>query len=423
MQPLRSKTDCEVAVIGAGPYGLSVAAHLKAAKVDALALGRPMSFWREHMPKGMRLRSPWVASHFSDPDRAFSLDAYAARERALSAPVPLDDFVRYGEWFQSQAVPDLDTRKVIHVKYQHKTFHLRLADGDTIRAKRVVVAAGLENQDYRPEAFRGLPKELVSHTCDHDSLGDFRGRRVAVIGRGQSACESAALLHEAGADVELISRGDVNWLGTEAVGGRARNDLVWRLHKAMLSPSGVGPFPIGWLAEAPDLVRRLPAGLKAQFTARCLRPGAAAWVRSRFDGVRCNPGRTILAARAAGEGVALQLDNGVREFDHVLLATGYRIDIARMPFLSPKLIHKVHLRDGSPVLSAGCETTLHGLHFVGSSAVLSFGPLMRFVAGAGFAARSVTGAVLGRRRRSLFDWRRTPRRDIVPDAAESASRP
>src|SRR5215472_17796598 len=71
--------DCEVAVIGAGPYGLAVAAHLRAADISTRVFGRALSFWRENMPKGMRLRSPWIATQIADPDRRFSLDAFARR--------------------------------------------------------------------------------------------------------------------------------------------------------------------------------------------------------------------------------------------------------------------------------------------------------------------------------------------------------
>jgi cation diffusion facilitator CzcD-associated flavoprotein CzcO len=410
-------------VIGAGPYGLSVAAHLKAAKISTRAFGRTMSFWRENMPKGMKLRSTWGASHLSDPDRALTLDGYtAAHDLDIPAPTPLEDFVRYGEWFQSRAIPDLDTRKVVHVAYANKSFRLRLEDGEVVHAKRVVVATGLQHQDFRPEAFEGLPRELASHSADHVDLDVFRGKHVAVIGRGQSATESAALLHEAGADVELISRGDVHWLGSEVAGGERRHDLVWRLHKMLSAPSGVGPFPIGWLSEVPTLVHHFPAWLRERFSTRCLRAGATAWVRARFDGVRVNPGRTIVNARPAGGQVELELDNGSRRFDHALLATGYRIDISKLGFLAPKLLKNVRMDRGSPVLSMGCESTLNGLHFVGCSAVRSFGPLMRFVAGVGYAARSVTQAVLASRSGDQVDRVEALQREFVAGAAQSLPR-
>ncbi|HEV2000087.1 MAG TPA: NAD(P)-binding domain-containing protein, partial [Xanthobacteraceae bacterium] len=207
------RSSCHVAVIGAGPYGLSVAAHLKAANVDTRVFGDAMSFWRGNMPKGMRLRSPWCASHLADAKGEFSLDRYAASHGfAPTEQFPREDFVRYGEWFQRMAVPDLDPRKVARVDIAERGFHLRLEDGEVLNARRVVIAVGLANQSFKPSVFEQLPATLASHSSEHASFDAFRGRRVAVIGRGQSACESAVLLSEAGAEVELLSRGKVRWI-------------------------------------------------------------------------------------------------------------------------------------------------------------------------------------------------------------------
>jgi cation diffusion facilitator CzcD-associated flavoprotein CzcO len=390
--------DCEVAVIGAGPYGLAAAAHLKSAKIATRVFGEPMSFWRRHMPEGMRLRSPWIASHIAHPEQACSLDAYAAtRGFAPLEQMPIDEFIRYGCWFQEQAAPDLDTRKVESVERTQHGFRLRLDDGELVRANRVVVAMGLAHQDFRPAPFAGLPREAVSHSCDHVNFEAFRGKRVAVVGRGQSACESAALLSEAGAEVELICRGPVLWLGSEQGDGSQRRDLAWRVRKLMMTRGAVGPFPLNWLAEAPGIVHLLPDDLRAEFSARCLRAKASGWLRPRFGAVQINDGQTIFCARAHGNRVTLDLVGGSSTVEHVVLATGYKIDIAKLGILAPSLLQKVAVNDGSPLLSYGMESSVGGLHFVGATSVHSFGPLMRFVWGAGYAAQSVTRAVLADR--------------------------
>ena len=386
----------EVAVIGAGPYGLSVAAHLRQAGLSTKVFGEPMSFWRRHMPIGMRLRSPWGATNISDPAGACSLDAYAVAARAdRSKPLMLENFIAYGEWFCAQTIGEVDRRVVRSVDATGSGFAIALADGETFAARRVVVAAGLANQDFRPDVFRGLPATLVSHACDHDDLAPFRGKHVAVIGRGQSATESAALLAEAGAKAELISRGAVHWLGDGTAAKTAKQHML----DALAAPSAVGPFPLSWLAEAPALAHAMPRELRDWFSKRCLKAGAAGWLKPRFADVTCNAGRTILAARAEAGRVVLELelDNGARSFDHVLLGTGYRIDVARIGMLSAKLLDTITTVDGSPLLGAGLESSVPGLHFVGSAAVKSFGPLMRFVAGAAYAARAVTRAALARR--------------------------
>ena len=416
------RDDCEVAVVGAGPYGLSLGAHLNSAGIDTRVLGRPMSFWRENMPKGMYLRSPWAATHIVDPDNLLTLDAFAAvTSLGRPDPLPLEDFVRYGDWFQRTALPDLDTRRVAKIEPAGRELWITLEDGSTLRTRRVVVAMGLAKQEFRPAAFDRLPATLVSHTADHASLEPFRHKRVAVIGRGQSACESAALLHEAGAEVTIVSRGDIHWLGAQTSGNAHRRDIYWHLHKLLATKSGVGPFPLNWVNEVPDAVRRMPAGLRDWVNTNSLRAGAAGWVKPRVAGVAIDAGRTILGARQRGIEVTLDLDNGSRAFDHVLLATGYRIDVARLGILAPELVAAIATDDGSPVLARGYESSVPGLHFVGSAAVRSYGPLLRFVWGAGYAARTVTRYVCANRTGPVFGWAKPCGDEVFAHPTETAS--
>jgi len=242
-----------------------------------------------------------------------------------------------------------------------------------------------------------------------------------VIGRGQSACESAALLAEAGADVTMVCRGDIHWLGAETSGNAHRRDLYWRLHKLLATKSGVGPFPLNWANEQPDLIHHLPRDMRIWLNAKSLRPGAAGWVRPRVAGVAVEAGRTIAGARRHGSGIALDLDNGPRDFDHVLLATGYRIDIARLGILAPALLAGITTDAGSPVLGYGYESCVPGLHFVGSAAVRSFGPLLRFVWGAGYAARSVTRHVCANRSGPAHVWSEPCPDEVFARPTETAS--
>jgi cation diffusion facilitator CzcD-associated flavoprotein CzcO len=395
MKQLNQKSDCEVAVIGAGPYGLAVAAHLKAASIETRVFGETMSFWRRHMPKGMKIRSSLTTTDLVDPKGVLSLQAYANDHgMRLTYPAPLEVFVSYGEWFQAHAVADLDTRRVNRIEAADGRFFLLLDDGEYVVSQRVVIATGLANQEFRPAQFAGLSTDLVSHTSEHEDLGRFRNKRVAVIGRGQSACESAALLNSAGADVELISRGDIHWLGSGSADTDRPTDLIWRLHKILASRSGVGSFPFDWLADLPGVVRHLPPNVRARFTAHCLRAAATRWLKPRFEGVKTGPARHIVGACTTGSQVSLQFDNGSATFDHILLATGYHINIAKLGLLAPELLEQVHCANDSPLLSTGLESSMRGLHFVGASSVESHGPLMRFVAGSGYAARHVTQALL-----------------------------
>jgi pyruvate/2-oxoglutarate dehydrogenase complex dihydrolipoamide dehydrogenase (E3) component len=253
-----------------------------------------------------------------------------------------------------------------------------------------VMATGLLGHEVRPQPFDGLPRELVFHSCEHTASAPYRGKRVAVIGRGQSACESAALLHEAGAEVELICRGRLVWNADPAQRSSLRQTVRSLLGDRLIPPSQVGPFPYNWVNEAPGIIRHFPQDVRDRWNEKNLRATAVLWLRSRLTDVPVDQCRTIVAARRDGDGVELTLDNGRKRFDHVLLATGYRVDVANMTLLEPALRARIERHDGMPVLSSGFESSVPGLHFVGAAAIGSFGPLLRFIAGAGFAARRVT---------------------------------
>src|SRR5829696_3163118 len=203
-----------VAIVGAGPYGLSAAAHLRAKGVEIHMFGEDMEFWERRMPVGMFLRSAWDATSIADPDGTLSIDAYeTAIGRRINRPVPLDDFVRYGRWFCERVVPALDRRRVVRVERQEDGFRLGLDDGTSATARRVVIATGLESCDHRPPQFEAIPPALAPHSSQLRELDRFAGRRVAVIGGGQSAIELAALLSEADAEVEVIARaGGIHFL-------------------------------------------------------------------------------------------------------------------------------------------------------------------------------------------------------------------
>ncbi len=399
VKPLLSDNSCEVAIIGAGPYGLATAAHLRTADLSVRVFGEAMSFWRRNMPSGMKLRSPWIATHIADPLGRYQLDDYFA-EMGLQFPelLPVENFIDYGTWFQARVAPNLDTRAVVRVTPRDGGFRLILEDGENIFAKRVVMATGLRDHEYRPAQFDGLPRSLVSHSCEHTDSDRFRGRHVVVIGRGQSACESAALLHKAGANVEIICRGRLIWNADPETRSALRKSVRSLLGNALIPPSQVGPFPFNWLVEAPAMIRQLPEQIRDRLNARCLRATAILWLRPRLRDVPVHEGRRILDARRDGDRIVLTLDSGSLRADHVLLATGYTIDVGKMNILAPELRSRITRHNGLPILSAGFESSVDGLHFIGSAAVVSFGPLLRFIAGAGFAARRITQSALSRGR-------------------------
>ncbi len=382
----------EVAVIGAGPYGLAAGAHLRASGKETIVFGQPMEFWERQMPAGMFLRSAWYACDISDPSGHFSLNDFKSSEKEeFSAPVPLESFVRYGHWFQRRLLPDVDRRKVTRIE-KNGSFRLSLSDGETLNARRVVIAAGISRFAQRPPEFCNLPRQLASHSSEHRDLSSFRGQRVLVIGGGQSAFESSALLKENGAEVELVMRArEVRWLHGSV---HLRTNLGW-LRRLLYPPTDVGPPGLNQLIARPHLFRLLPRVLQTKWAYRAIRPAASTWLRDRMDGVRVTTGRRVMRAIACGDMARVELNDGTRrEVDHVILGTGFRVDVSRYDFLGPELLRNLQVNQGYPRLTLGLESSIAGLHFMGAPAARSLGPLVRFVSGTGYSARALTEAIV-----------------------------
>src|SRR5580658_8243809 len=380
--------DCDVAVIGAGPYGLSAGVHLKARGMAVRVFGEPMEFWARKMPEGMLLRSPRVASSLSDPDRAFTLEAYeAASKKEPCAPVPLDTFVEYGRWFRHQLGSDLDPRTVLRVDRDSLGFRLTLQNGEEIRVKHVVIAAGIGPFKKKPEVFQNLSPQQAIHCYEGREVRKFAGKRVAVIGAGQSALESAALLHEAKAQVEIIARQPhLRWIGQHP----------WLHHMGpissmLYSSHDIGPLGISRLVAYPKLVSYVPLKLRDRIRTRAVRAAGSRWLPARLAAVKITTSRGVSEATTLGDEVALKLDDGSeRRIDHVILGTGYRVDISKYDFLPKTLTQEIEQLDGYPKLAGGFRSSVPGLHFIGATAARSFGPLLYFVAGTEFASRELT---------------------------------
>jgi hypothetical protein len=408
-----------VAVVGAGPYGLAVAAHLRAAGVQTRQFGTTMSFWRDHMPAGMLLRSTRRASDIAAPGGLSTLARYESETGPLPSPMPRDVYIAYGEWYQRRFVAEADPRTVERIEAETGPgFGLTLDDGEHVVVDRVVLATGLAAHAYRPPALVEAPLEAVSHAADHRDLGVFAGRRVLVVGAGQTALESAALLAEAGCDVELVARAtQLVWLDHPTGGeppraaaaaappGRSRVPWSPALRDRIPSP----PIDLicsrreNWLAAFPNVFPRFGPARREALMRDCLKPAATAGIRRRVAGVKTTLGREVVSAEPTGRGeVAVTLDDGsARRVDHVLLGTGYRISPAHEGMLAPELVDAIAVENGLPRLSGGLESTAPGLHFAGAAAAGTFGPVMRFVVGSWFAAPAIARACTGRRQQIL----------------------
>jgi cation diffusion facilitator CzcD-associated flavoprotein CzcO len=395
----------DVAVVGAGPYGLSVAAHLSSAGIPYRQFGRPMSLWRTAMPQGMHLKSQGFASNLSDADGAKTLEAFcAATGRSYGSygvPVPLDTFVEYGRWFARQLSLPVEESLVTEIIRNDRGFHVTIDDSERLTARAVVFAIGVEHFAHLPAPFSGLPPELCTHSSAHTDLAAFKGKQVIVIGAGQSALESAALLHEGGADVQVLAREPKLAWNSEPLS--PDRPLAQRLREP---EAGLGSGWATWFySNHPDLFRRLPPATRAHRAATALGPAGACWLRVRVEGqfpVRC--GHAVTAAKPHGDGVRLTVatvgtstDGRSEELtaDHVIVGTGYRPDLSRLGFIGADLRAELATLGGSVRVGRGYQSSVPGLYFVGPVVAPSFGPVMRFVYGAHHAAQAVTRQLVG----------------------------
>jgi cation diffusion facilitator CzcD-associated flavoprotein CzcO len=401
----------DAVVVGAGPYGLSVSAHLRGRGLNIATFGKPLETWREHMPKGMVLRSHWWATDLSDLRGEFTFGRFLETSSSWKKgyPVPIDAFIGYARWFQEHAVPEIDETYVGAIERANQGFLLTLADGRTLEARSVVMAIGLLPYASRPPEFGGMPQALVSHSSDHKDFSRFHDRRVLVVGGGQSAIEYAALLHEAGARVQVVARRRILWLGPDRGDKRS-------LRERLTAPkSRIAPGWQPWVLDnIPYLFHRFPRNWRDRYNSR-YESGASDWLRERVIGkVPMHEGRTVTRLDARGDRLDVTLSDGAGlELDHIVLATGYKVDLGRLTMLSPALRAEIRADRAIPELNQGFETSVPGLYFVGITSLRAFGPLYRFVAGCGAAAHRVARAVDGRRARS-------PNPMPVPEAASAA---
>lgn len=379
------KKDCITAVIGAGPYGLGVSAHLKARGLPTLVLGKPLELWK-NMPAGLCLKSIWTASSLTDPDGSYSIDRYIAEKHlARQEPIPLPFFLDYAQWFQDNTRPDIDPTYVKTLASNGREYHLELADGRSVKAKNVVVAIGISAFMQVPDYARDLPTSLAGHTGLHKDLSRFKDKRVVVVGNGQSALEYAALLSEEGAHVELIARGVVRWHT------KFLYDHTGPAKHIFYPPGDVGPPGINWLVAFPQMYSRLPDKMKYPVHRRAVLPGGAKWLRPRIEGKICITEQTqIVKATPEGEILCLTLSDGTtREADYLFLGTGYKHDIHKLSFIDPALRQQIQEKDGYPILNKWYESSSPHLYFVGAMAGRTFGPTCRFVSGSRAVAQQI----------------------------------
>lgn len=389
----------DIAIIGAGPYGLSLAAHLAPLRRSFRIFGEPMKFWNRRMPRGMHLKSEGFASSLSDPNSQFPLREFC-RERGIEyadvgLPVALETFVEYGREFQRRFVPRLEPTEITGLAAGPSGFDLVTASGEKVQARRVVVATGIGDYVYLPPAFKDLPDSLVSHSSHHSDLSSFNGAKVLVLGAGASALDIASLLLGAGARVELLAR-------TDSLRFHDRPQEPRPFLERLREPrSGLGT---GWRSrlscDVPLVFHALPESLRLRAVARHLGPAPCWFTRQAVNGMPMHLEATLVAAEPAGNnGIRVRYrQNGTTsslDGDHLIAATGFKVALSRSKYLQDSLRQRIKSVVDSPVLNRRFESSVPGLYFVGIAAANSFGPLLRFAFGADYTARRLARHLVG----------------------------
>jgi cation diffusion facilitator CzcD-associated flavoprotein CzcO len=393
----------DVVIVGAGPYGLSIAAHLRKTRVNFRIFGAPMQTWAEQMPAGMMLKSDGFASNLYDPESAFTLGHYCAEKKLpyadVGIPVPLETFAAYGLEFQKRFVPDLEPARILAIQRSNGGFQLKTAQGETVLARKVVVAVGITHFSYLPPFLSDLPAQYVSHSLQHHDLSVFQGKKVAVIGAGASAVDIAAILNKSGAEVSLIARRRAIAFHKPS---KEPRPLLQRIAKPR---SGLGP---GWRSrlctDAPLLFHTLPHQFRIPVVRKHLGPAPGWFVRDQVvDRFPLHLGATLRSAEVENGQVRINFVNtngGEEELaaDHVIGATGFRVAISKLGFLDETIQQQIHTIEDTPVLSNKFESSVPGLYMVGIASANSFGPLTRFAYGAKFTAGRISSHLAQRSR-------------------------
>jgi cation diffusion facilitator CzcD-associated flavoprotein CzcO len=400
-------SEVEVAIVGSGPYALSLAAHLRARDVSHRVFGPPMQFWRE-MPRGLNLKSVAWATSLHAPEAGHAFPEWC-RARGLEdhEPCSMQAFAEYGLWFTERFVGRTEPVEVTRVvSAGRRRFEVTLSTGERVRARNIVSATGLSGLAEVPDVLAGLG-DRVTHTSVLPTYDRYAGKEVAIVGAGASALEAAVFVHEAGGTPRLLVREDRVRFTT--LGPRVR-PLLDRIREP---DATIGSGRVNWLLDTlPWGLHFVPERRRVRFIERTGPPSGPWWMRDRFDGNVDVQLRTQVVSATRRDGRAqlrLAVEGGperVLEVDEVIAGTGFAPDVDRLAYLDADLRRRVRRIKRAPDLTLGFESSVPGLFFLGALSVLSFGPVFWFVAGTRFVAPTLSRLLERRaRRRRLFRWR------------------
>jgi cation diffusion facilitator CzcD-associated flavoprotein CzcO len=407
---LSSLPRYDVVIIGAGPYGLSMAAHLAHHPLKVAMFGKPMGFWRYSVHPEITLRSHWSATALSDPERNYEFSHYFAthdQQETTASSVSQPLFIRYGLWFQQQLKLETDETQIVGVERSSEGFIVTLEDHRRLLSTVVIMANGLSAYSYIPPEYSSLPPELMVHSSQHTDYQQYAQKEIAIIGGGPSAVETAVIIQKSGAKVHLITRRPIRWSppieedtsNIPLPGSPLSERTLWqrmRYPDARLSPGWFN----WWIENHPYMFHSLPRKLKDKLLKEKggYRPANNYNLKvSLANKADIHESCTVREVSVIDERKRVQLtlsDGTVIRCDYVLLGTGYRIDLQKINFLAPDIVAQIKTYQDSPILTRHFESTVPGLYFTGLASVASFGPLFRFVTGTDATARNIIPAIV-----------------------------
>lgn len=358
----------DLAIIGSGPYGISLAAHAEAQGLSYELFGYPMDFWKNKMPPEMFIRTQLEFIGLSDPDDTYTFARYQHETGTeYSYPVPRSIWVDYAFWFAEKTHVRFSEELVHKLDYYGDRYVLLTEYGRRLEARQVVVSVGLTGAEYIPRHLRAFKGRWVTHTNGYTNYNDFCGKRVAVLGGGQSGWEAAALLYQAGAQVDLIYRGSGYESPVPHINARQRK----------LAPLFYFLTPEEQEEERRELLRAT--------VTEFLVPLVEGKVQQRpYSEV------TKAEVKDASDQLTLLISNGDSiEVDHLIVATGYQSRLDQLVFLSPFYSQIKQESNGYPKINERFESSVPGLYFAGPLSAYHHGPAFTQIAGVWHTSRTI----------------------------------
>ena len=378
----------DLLIVGAGPFGLAIAAQAAHLGIEYLVVGKPMDFWRRNMPPGMFLRSSW--DWHLDPLDVHTIENFLKSRGQTTAgiePLSLQFYLEYAEWFQKQK--GITARPLIVERLdrsvENQSFIATTNTGEVIEARSVALAPGFRYFPNVPEELKArLPAGRYEHTCEFVDFSSAADKRYLIVGGRQSAFEWAALLVEAGAHSVYISH---------------RHDSP---SFAVSDWSWVEPL-VDRMNDDPNWFRRLSQDEKDTLNRRLWAEGRLkleTWLepRIRNDRVKVLPRTEIIKCIDQNGELLVTLSDGQQvTCDQIVLATGYKVEIGRIPFLANgNMLAELDTRNGFPVLDDFFQTSVPGLFITSMPATQDFGPFFGFTVSVRASAKRICNAVKAR---------------------------